>query len=125
MQGRGDVCGLALVGSWARGAAGPDSDVDLVLLTHEPRLYVEREDWLREVGAARLVRTREWGSRTGRRVALPGGLDVDFLVALPDWAAVDPIDAGTRKVASEGMRILHDPDGLLAALAAGCGLSIS
>jgi hypothetical protein len=34
------------------------------------------------------------------------------------WAATDPIDPGARRVVTDGMRILHDPDGRLAALAA-------
>jgi Nucleotidyltransferase domain len=61
---RPDIRGLALVGSWARGSARTDSDVDLVVLT------------------------------------------------------TDPVDPGTRRVVTDGMRILHDPDGRLAALAA-------
>jgi predicted nucleotidyltransferase len=31
-----DVQGIALVGSYARGAARDDSDIDLVILTHQP-----------------------------------------------------------------------------------------
>jgi uncharacterized protein len=34
------------------------------------------------------------------------------------WAATDPVDRGTRRVVTDGMRILRDPDGRLAALAA-------
>lgn len=32
----GAVVAIGLAGSWARGAGGPDSDVDLVVLTGEP-----------------------------------------------------------------------------------------
>ena len=35
-----DICGLALVGSWARGTARADSDVDLVVLTSHPDRYL-------------------------------------------------------------------------------------
>ncbi len=38
-------------------------------------------------------------------------------VAEPTWAATDPVDPGTHGVVREGLRILHDPDGRLAALA--------
>jgi len=115
---RGDVRGLALVGSWARGVAHPGSDVDLVLLSLEPSLYIAQDDWLDEVGAEHLVRTVSWGVITERRFALPGGLEVDMGVGLPAWAAVDPLNAGTQKVAADGIRPLYDPEGLLARLLA-------
>lgn len=115
-----DVVGLALVGSWARGAARPDSDVDLVVLTTDQGRYLEREDWIRELGADRLVATRSWGPLTERRVALASGLEVEVGVAPPSWASVDPVDEGTRQVIRDGARVLHDPAGVLAALVAAC-----
>src|SRR5712692_3156871 len=42
---RYDVRGLALVGSWARGPAHMDSDVDLVLLTCRVERFTETDDW--------------------------------------------------------------------------------
>lgn len=111
---------LALVGSWARGAARPDSDVDLVLLTDRVATYVEDDHWITEIGAVALIRTESWGAITERRVALPSGLEVEVGVGRPAWAATAPIDAGTRRVVHGGLRILHDPDGLLAALQSAC-----
>ncbi|MDQ6821929.1 MAG: nucleotidyltransferase domain-containing protein [Actinomycetota bacterium] len=40
---RPDVRAVALVGSWAYGAPRADSDVDVVLLSHEPALYTDGE----------------------------------------------------------------------------------
>jgi predicted nucleotidyltransferase len=110
---RSDVRALALVGSWARGAAHEGSDVDVVLLTDSPELYVDSVDWLRDVDGVRLVRTLAWGAVTERRFAIPSGLEIELDVGTPRWASVDPIDAGTRRVVADGMRVLHDPDGLL------------
>jgi predicted nucleotidyltransferase len=118
---RPDVRALALVGSRARGEARPGSDVDLVLLTDSPPSYTEAEDWLAEMGGARLVKTIERGVLVERRLALPSGLEVDLAVGTPAWASLDPLDGGTRRVVAGGMRALHDPDGLLAALAASRG----
>ena len=115
-----DVRALALVGSWARGASDMDSDVDLVLLTNVPSQYLEREDWFNELGRGQLVRTLTWGAITERRFRLPGGLEVEFGVGTPAWAAVDSLDDGTRKVVSDGMRVLYDPDLLLTRLSAVC-----
>ena len=119
-QQRSDIRALALVGSWAYGAPQPESDVDVVLLTEAPSDYIERDDWLEEIGAVRLVRTLAWGVITERRFALPSGLEVEVGIGTPAWAAVDPLDAGTRKVVSDGMRVLYDPDRLLAGLLAAC-----
>ena len=120
---RDDVRALALVGSWAYGAPREGSDVDVVLLTETPSDYTEREDWLGEVGAVRLVQTADWGAITERRLILPSGLEVELGVGSPSWASLDPLDAGTRRVASDGLRVLYDPDGLLAAVVAACATS--
>lgn len=117
---RADVRALALVGSWAYGVPRADSDVDLVLLSTEPSRYVERDDWLDDVGAARLVRRLSWGLVTENRYALPSGLEVELGVAAPSWASVEPVDTGTRQVVTDGIRVLYDPDEMLAELVAAC-----
>lgn len=119
-DGRSDVRALALVGSWARGAPHADSDVDVVLLSSDPARYIERDDWLDEVGGTRLVRTLPWGALTERRFALSGGFEVELGVGAPSWASVDPVDAGTREVVNDGLRVLYDPDGMLAGLVGAC-----
>jgi predicted nucleotidyltransferase len=52
-QARPDVRAVALVGSWARGAARPDSDVDLMLLVDEPELFERETDWLEEISMSK------------------------------------------------------------------------
>jgi predicted nucleotidyltransferase len=117
---RRDVVALALVGSYARGADRPGSDVDLMVLTTEPARYLDREDWIGGLGAERLVTTRSWGAVTERRVALPSGLEVEVGLALPSWAAIDPVDSGSRRVMTDGNRVLYDPAGVLARFIAAC-----
>jgi predicted nucleotidyltransferase len=116
---RGDVVALALVGSCARGAAREDSDVDLVVLTNHPAAYTQHDEWVTGLAPdSTLVRTGDWGAVTERRLLLPSGLEVEVGFALPAWASVDPLDPGTRRVARDGLRPLHDPSGVLAALSA-------
>ena len=117
---RADVSALALVGSWARGAADGDSDVDLILLTDTPERFTASDAWLPELGGARLVLTVAWGAILERRFELPSGLEIEFGVGTPGWAAVEPVEPGTKRVVSDGMRVLHDPEGLLSALSAAC-----
>jgi RimJ/RimL family protein N-acetyltransferase len=107
---RAAVRALGLVGSRARGTARPGSDVDLVVLADAPVP-------LGELGG-RLVDTRPRGVLTEHRLALDEGLELDIGVAPTSWASLAPLDAGTARIARDGLRVLHDPDGLLGALAA-------
>jgi pimeloyl-ACP methyl ester carboxylesterase len=111
---RPDVRALALVGSWARNEARPGSDLDLVLLSDDPTRYLERDGWAQELGAKRVTPPTVWGVLTERRLHMPSGLEVDVAIGSPSWANTDPLDPGTKRVASGGLVPLHDPDGLLA-----------
>jgi uncharacterized protein len=122
-QGRPDIVAVGLAGSWTRGDARMDSDVDVVLLTEERALYLEDDAWVHEVSGVKLVWTRRWGTVTERRFALPSGLEVELGVAPPSWAATDPVDEGTRRVVADGVSVLYDPKGVLASLLDACGRS--
>lgn len=116
-EGRADVRAVALVGSWARGEAGPGSDVDLVVLTTDPNAYAGGKDWLGVFEDARVEGTEDWGALTSRRLVYPSGLEVEVGVGEPSWAATDPLDPGTAGLLDKGMRPVYDPDGLLDELA--------
>ncbi|MFC4606231.1 nucleotidyltransferase domain-containing protein [Streptomyces maoxianensis] len=118
-EDRKDVVGLLLVGSCARNAARPDSDIDLVLLTTDESRYLA-EGWARELGLGELIRTQSWGPITERRHSTASGLEVEFGIGSPTWAKTDPVDPGTHRVVTEGARSLHDPAGVLAGLLAAC-----
>jgi hypothetical protein len=45
------------------------------------------------------------------------GLDVEVAIGRPEWAAKDPPDQGSARVVREGMRIIYDPQNLLAEFA--------
>lgn len=106
------LTGVALVGSYARGAARADSDIDLMILVAEPKRYAEDTSWLQRFGEVASYTEEAWGPVTSLRVFYADGLEAEFSLATPAWAAV-PVDAGTRRVVSDGMRILYDPDGVL------------
>jgi hypothetical protein len=115
---REDVRGVMVVGSWARGAARMDSDVDIVVLTDNPQ-YTEAGVWTGLLGGE-VVRLEEWGPLREVRVRRQSGLEVEIGVVPMSWADNDPVDSGTRRVISDGHRIAHDPAGVLAALSAAC-----
>lgn len=115
-----DIVAVGLAGSWARGEARMDSDVDLAVLTNEPGRYLEDGGWVRDLGGTRIVETRRWGPMTERRFVLPSGLEVEAGIAQPSWAAIGPVDPGTRSVVRDGFRVLHDSEGLLARLVEAC-----
>ncbi|CAM5240821.1 nucleotidyltransferase domain-containing protein [Streptomyces aurantiogriseus] len=119
-RNRSDVAGLLLVGSYARGAARPDSDVDLVLLTTEPSRYAEDDAWVRELALGEVVRVHAWGPVTEWRHVTASGLEIEVGIGPADWARTDPLDAGTRQVVTDGARLLYDPAGMLAGLIRAC-----
>jgi Streptomycin adenylyltransferase len=114
---RDDIEAVGLVGSWARHDAFADSDVDLVLITHDVSTYVEDPTWLEVFPGAVIARTQSWGALTERRLVLPSGLEVEMGITTAIWASTAPLDSGTAKVIRDGLRIIYDPKGLLKALA--------
>jgi predicted nucleotidyltransferase len=115
----GDVVGLLLVGSCARNAARPDSDIDLVLLTNDTTRHADIA-WANELRVGNLIRTQAWGPITERRFVTATGLEVEIGIGPPDWASINPVDPGTRRVVTDGAQVLHDPAGILATLLRAC-----
>jgi predicted nucleotidyltransferase len=52
---------IALVGSWARGVARDDSDVDLVILTEAPEVYLINDQWMSKFGEVEKITDEDWG----------------------------------------------------------------
>jgi hypothetical protein len=111
-RSRSDVIGLALVGSWARGTARPDSDIDLMVLVSEPQSFRGDDSWLAEIA---------WPDRSvvgwhdvdycvawSRHVRLEPACEIEFAFCDPSWASTDPVDPGAANVVSNGCRPLLD-----------------
>jgi uncharacterized protein len=112
------IRGLALVGSYARNAARPDSDIDLIVVAEDPQSFRDPA-WLAAIDwPAANVRLAKWtdeeyGAVWSRRVGLSPKGEVEISFACISWADTSPVDPGTARVVSDGCHILFDPDGLL------------
>ena len=117
-KAQSEIRGLALVGSHARNAARPDSDIDLIVLAEDPESFRDPA-WLAAINwsIARVRATswsdEEYGAVWSRRVWLDpdGELEVSF--AHITWADTSSVDPGTARVVQDGCRVLYDPDGSL------------
>ncbi len=111
-SGQPDVQGIALVGSYARGMAREDSDIDLVILTDKPRKYLDEIQWTKRFGIVEKHQTEDYGKLISSRIWYRNKPEVEYGITTPDWAAT-PLDAGTRKVIGDGMIVLFERGVLL------------
>ena len=120
-SGRPDVRALAVAGSWARGTARADSDLDLLILANEPACYRTDQSWLRELklpSPYRVVfnRVADYGAAWSCHVLLEPHAKLELTFCEVSWASTSPIDEGTRRVVTDGLRVICDTDGHLSRL---------
>lgn len=107
-----DILALALVGSYARGAARSDSDIDLVIISTGTGQYTADLSWVARFGEIVRHQIENYGKVTSLRVWYRNGLEVEYGFTDEDWAAT-PLDDGTRQVISEGMKVLYERGNIL------------
>lgn len=107
-----EVVAVVLVGSYARGAATESSDVDLVILTSDVDKYLRDRSWLSLFGNVTGCREEDYGRVTSLRVFYSDRMEVEYGFSTPDWADL-PLDAGTLKVITDGMKVLYDPQRII------------
>ncbi|MGE0765608.1 MAG: hypothetical protein AB7L90_04020 [Hyphomicrobiaceae bacterium] len=117
------VKGLALVGSWAReDREHSEADADIVLVVDEPDYFRGQSSWIGDIDwAAAGLGAGRWsecdsGPTCSRHLTFDDGAEIEVSFVGRRWASVDPIDPATRRIAGNGMRVVHDPDGLLGRL---------
>lgn len=110
-----DIIGVLLIGSYARGNAREDSDIDFCIVTKEIDKYLAERKWIKGFGEPVLVECETWGIVKTVRVYFNDG-EIEFNFAPPSWAAIDPVDLGTSRVVTDGARILYDSSSELARL---------
>jgi predicted nucleotidyltransferase len=107
-----DIQALALVGSYARNAATETSDVDLVLITTNPYQYLQNSDWILQFGVVEKQQVEDYGLLTSIRVWYVDGREIEYGITDERWAAI-PLDEGSRRCISDGMRVLFERNHIL------------
>lgn len=108
-----EILGVLLVGSYARNSAKPESDIDLVIITDQPEIYLEDERWIKGFGEVKEITKEDYKMVQVRRVFYSNGLEVEYGITTKEWAKINPVDSGTEKVISDGAKILLDKNGIL------------
>jgi hypothetical protein len=90
------------------------SDLDLVILSARFEQLAQDLSWFLQLRrGSKLIRTKTWGDLLERRFRLHSGLHVELGLVSPSWAEL-PLDPGTRRVLTDGHRIVYERGHLLA-----------
>ena len=116
---RSQINSFAVVGSWARKQTHPNSDLDLMFLASNPELFFEDLTWFNYIPWENVNLTidryydRIYGVVRSRHFVFQSGQRIEFSFGSLEWAKINPIDPGTYRVVSDGMRIIVDRHQLL------------
>jgi predicted nucleotidyltransferase len=115
VHSRSDVVGLVLVGSYARGTARADSDVDVVVIVEDAHVLIDDTDWTGLLGAVDSLEREDYGLVQSVFARYVTGIEVEWGITDRRWLATAPLDPDTVRVVADGARILYDPYGLVRA----------
>ena len=107
-----NIKAMALVGSYARNAETETSDIDLVIITTQPEVYLQNQRWVDNFGKVGRQQVEDYGLLTSIRVWYVDGPEVEYGISDERWSAL-PLDEGTRQVIKDGMRIIFEREPIL------------
>ncbi len=81
--------------------------MDLVILTDEKEKFLNGGEYFGRFGDILRQNVEYYGRCTSVRVFYDGGREVEFGLVDGGWASL-PLDAGTRRVLTDGYRVLVD-----------------
>jgi predicted nucleotidyltransferase len=110
-----EVKAVGLVGSYAREAASPDSDIDIIILAEDPGEFIKNTDWLKSFGLIKKMLVEDYGRVTSLRAWYENGREVEFGLTTPAWAG-SPLEDGTERTIQKGMQVLFERELLLSPL---------
>ena len=115
------IIAVGLCGSYARGNAKADSDIDLSILVND-KLKFKSTSWIETFDFDKInerldfFEDKEYGRVWSRHVFLKSKIEIEFSFANISWADTENLDEGTRKVVSDGFKIIYDPQLILTKL---------
>ena len=112
------IIAVGLCGSYARGNAKADSDIDLSILVNDKlkfksSIWIETFDFDKINERLDFFEDKEYGRVWSRHVFLKSKIEIEFSFANISWADTENLDEGTRKVVSDGFKIIYDPQFIL------------
>lgn len=110
-----NIQAVGLVGSHAKGTAKYDSDIDLIIIVEDKDFFIKNSDWINNFGEIERAKDEIWGNVKTKRVFYTNGLEVEYNFDTKDWA--NPTDEGTKRVLTDGIKILVDKEQILNAIA--------
>lgn len=126
VKGRDDLRAMAVCGSWARGNPRPDSDLDVLIIAQDQGSLRRNQKWIGELkysdAGFRYVdhESVQYGPVWSAHIKLEPEADLELTFAGENWTSVHPLDPGTRRVVTDGFKILVDKDGVLQSLHNAC-----
>jgi predicted nucleotidyltransferase len=106
---------VALIGSHARQSAAEVSDVDLIVVVSSPNIYLKYRQWTSLFGNVVREQMEFYGKCTPLRVWYDEEMEVEYGFVDETWAA-PPVDEGTRRIVSDGMKVMFERKPLLSLL---------
>src|SRR5262245_21525696 len=91
-RSRSDVVGLVLVGSYARGTARMDSDVDVVIIVEDAHALVDDTHWTQVFGAVASSIREDYGLVQSVFTKYATGIEVEWGITDRRWLANSPLD---------------------------------
>ena len=104
-----DIRTVILVGSFARGEAKDDSDVDFVIIAENPDSFLKDDSFAYQFGNPSRIDCENWGKVQSLRVWYENSLEVEFSFTTKNWLTF-PLDIDSCQVLSDGYLVLVDKD---------------
>jgi uncharacterized protein len=101
---------VAIVGSYAKGTAREDSDIDLMIICDVPEYYLSNVDWSTRFGKIQKAEREDWGLVQTWRVVYDPDMEVEYNFTTTQWCCDTELAQGTGRVISEGVRVVYDPE---------------
>lgn len=101
-----------VVGSFANGTAGPDSDLDLILIATEPKRFLTDREWIHQFGKVITCELEDYDLVQSLRVFYENKAEVEFGITSLGWIDDNQFKS-TGEILSGGYCVIYDPNTLI------------